>query len=241
MIKNVGRGLCAAMMAGLFALPFQAQAATPQILVGDKIRFADSFGDNDTGGGLFNVSVYSTTSTSTLKGSFLSLCVERDENISFGSTYYNVAGISKAAVNGGVNVPGSGSDPLDVRTAWLYTNYMETPSALNGVGTWATANDEDRGTALQLAVWLFEQEINAVNAFGAQVNANATSLASALVAAAGAAGWTDTGRVYVLNLTTLSGGVAQDQLYISPVPEPSSYALLAAGLGLMGWAGRRKS
>lgn len=241
MIKKIKGGLCAVIATALLAAPALSFATPLVINVGDKIRFADGPGDNDTLGGLFNLSVYATTNTSTFKGSFQSLCVERDETISFGSTFYNVAGISTAAINGGVNVPGAGSDALDVRTAWLFTNFIETPTALNSVGTWASASAEDRGTAMQLAIWLIEEEITTVTHFGASVNTAASNLASSLITAAGASGWTDTGRVFVLNMATLSGGAAQDQLYISPVPEPESYAMLAMGLGLLGWVCHRKS
>jgi len=94
---------------------------------------------------------------------------------------------------------------------------------------WAAASAETRGTAMQNAIWFIENEITSVS-----------GLASALVAAAGSSGWTDTGRVKILNVTTLSGGIAQDQLYITPVPEPEIYAMMAAGLGLMGFVARRR-
>jgi hypothetical protein len=35
--------------------------------------------------------------------------------------------------------------------------------------------------------------------------------------------------------------VAQDQLYLAPIPEPETYAMMLAGLGLIGFvAGRRR-
>jgi hypothetical protein len=54
--------------------------------------------------------------------------------------------------------------------------------------------------------------------------------------------------VRVLNLlresTPFSGNfdtVAQDQLYLAPIPEPETYAMMLAGLGLIGFvAGRRR-
>jgi len=84
---------------------------------------------------------------------------------------------------------------------------------------------------MQQAIWRIEEESQYINS---------NSLADALITAASAAGWQDTGRVYVLNLLNSGGGHAQDQLYIAPIPEPEIYAMLGIGLGLLGWVGRRK-
>lgn len=64
--------------------------------------------------------------------------------------------------------------------------------------------------------------------------------ANALITLAGGANWADAGRVRVLNMVTATGGRAQDQLYIMPVPEPETYAMFLAGLGLMGMIARRR-
>ncbi len=205
---------------GVFAS--QALAAVPVVDVGDRIKFAD--GPGASPGGAFLITDFNSTGA-VVKGSFESFCVEYNEHMNY-TDFFRVSDISKEARNGGVG--GGSPDPLDVRTAWLYTQYMETPSVLDSVGTWSTASAVDRGTAMQKAIWFIENEITSV-----------TGLASALVAEA-AGKWTDTGRVYILNVTTLSGGVAQDQLYIAPIPEPEVYAMLVAGLGLMGFVARRR-
>jgi len=83
---------------------------------------------------------------------------------------------------------------------------------------------------MQQAIWFIEQEITS----------GLNTLASALVTAAGNSGWTDVGRVKVLNVTYLNGNPSQDQLFITPVPEPEIYAMMAAGLGLMGFVARRR-
>jgi hypothetical protein len=61
-----------------------------------------------------------------------------------------------------------------------------------------------------------------------------------LVTASNNAGWNNVGRVKILNVTTMAGGLAQDQLYITPVPEPEIYAMMGLGLGLMGFMARRR-
>ncbi len=202
---------------------FVAQGAAAAVSVGDLIKFAD--GPGASPGGSFLITDFDSTGTVS-KGSFYSFCVEYNEFMSFGP-FYKVADISTEARNGGV--AGGSPDPLDVRTAWLYTQYIESPSALDAVTGWAAANAEAKGTAMQNAIWFLEQEITSVS-----------GLAGLLVTAAGNSGWTDTGRVKILNLTTLAGGVAQDQLYITPVPEPEIYAMMGLGLGLMGFVARRR-
>jgi len=219
MNKKIKSSLLALATAALFA----SQAAMAAVSVGDRIKFADAPGAHP--GGSFLITDYDSTGI-VVKGSFLSFCVEYNEHMSFGD-FYKIGDISTEARNGGV--AGGNPDPLDVKTAWLYTNFIETPSELDAVTGWAAASAETKGTAMQNAIWFIEQEVTTLS-----------TLASALVDAAGASGWTDTGRVKILNVTTLAGGLAQDQLYITPVPEPEIYAMMAAGLGLMGFVARRR-
>jgi len=222
-------GLLAVAAAMLFATQV-ALGAVPLVEVGDKVKFADSFGSSP--GGAFELTVYDS-SGAIAKGSFQSFCIETNENISFGPLF-GVGDISTMARLGGSGgSTGSPSrDPLDPRTAWLYTQYIENTGALNSVTGWGAASADARGTAMQQAIWRIEEESQYINS---------NSLADALITAASAAGWQDTGRVYVLNMLNRSGGYAQDQLYIAPmIPEPEIYAMLGIGLGLVGWVGRKK-
>lgn len=223
-------GLLPVAAAMLFATQV-ALGATPLIGVGDKVKFADSFGSSP--GGAFELTVYDSSGT-IAKGSFQSFCIETNENISFGP-FYRVGDISTEARLGGSG-GSTGSplhDPLDPRTAWLYTQYMANTGALNSVTGWGAASAFARGTAMQQAIWRIEEESQYISS---------NTLADALVTAAGAAGWQDTGRVFVLNMLNGSGGYAQDQLYIAPmIPEPEIYAMLGIGLGLLGWVGKRKT
>lgn len=219
MNKKVKSGLLALATAALFA----SQGALAAVSVGDQIKFADGPGGGN--GGSFLITDYNSAGT-VVKGSFYAFCVERDEYMNF-SSFFRVDDISTEARDGGI--AGGSPDPLDVKTAWLYTQYIESPSVLDAVAGWTAANAEVRGTAMQNAIWFIEQELTSVS-----------GLASNLVTAATNAGWTNTGRVKILNVETLSGGWAQDQLYITPVPEPEIYAMMAAGLGLMGFVVRRR-
>lgn len=223
MINKIKSGLLGLAAVALFGS--QVALAQVNVVANDLIKFADGPGAGN--GGAFIITAYDSTGT-TVKGSFESFCLEKNEYMSFGP-FYKVADVSTAAKNGGGGAV-AGQDPLDVRTAWLYTQYIETPSALGAISGWNAANAVDRGTAMQQAIWFIEQEITS----------GLSTLASALVNAAGSSGWTDVGRVKVLNVTTLAGGPAQDQLFITPVPEPEIYAMMAAGLGLMGFVARRR-
>ena len=92
---------------------------------------------------------------------------------------------------------------------------------------------------MQQAIWTIEQELTSTS----------NTLANSLIAFAAVSGWTDTGRVKVLNLSWWDnagdtrfpeGTYAQDQLYLAPVPEPETYAMLLAGLGLIGFVAKRR-
>ena len=229
MNKKIKSGLMA--LATIALLGSQAVFAQVNISAGNYIRFSDGPGAGN--GGAFNITSYGSDSTGSAPnavGSFLSFCVEHNEYMNF-SDVFRVDGVSTSAKNGGAGGAVAGADPLDTRTAWLYTQYIENPSALGAVSGWTAASTVDKGTAMQQAVWFLEQEIAA---------GSMNTLASALVTAANGSGWTDVGRVKILNIKTLAGGVAQDQLYITPVPEPEIYAMMAAGLGLMGFVARRR-
>jgi hypothetical protein len=233
--RNFVVGLAIASCATI-VIPSVASAA---VVVNDKLRFTD--GPGASPGGAFIISDWNSTQT-TLKGSFQSFCLEYNESINVGdpAATFLVNSITTEARRGGVggvvNTPVA-HDPLDSKTAWLYTQYIANPGVLNSVTGWSALSAVDKGTNMQNAIWYIEEEINSVS-----------GVANELVNAAIAANWTDTGNVKVLNLTWWSGGgalhpqgsLAQDQLYLQPIPEPETYAMLLAGLGLMGFVARRR-
>ena len=92
-------------------LVFSASVALAiPVEVGDTVTFLPGVGS--TGGGPFNI--YNNNQGVT----FQSFCLERNEYISIGGTY-TVAGISDAAMMGGVGGGIDGADPLSGKTAWL--------------------------------------------------------------------------------------------------------------------------
>lgn len=145
--------------------------------------------------------------------SFQTFCMETSENFHPGSVYSAV--INTGAVMGSVG----GFDPLDQRTAFLYTlfrngvlpGYDYTPA-----GRQASAGD------LQNAIWYIEGEGGANNGFVAMADAAVLS-----------GSWSGIGAVRVLNIYDDAGALRQDQLTIIPAPG-------AALVGLAGLAAIRR-
>jgi hypothetical protein len=246
-LNRVGLAVAAACAFAAFA-PI-ASAAPLNLTSGDTIKI-DRVG---AVGGAFGGGEFRATGVSVLdgsSGSFLTFCVEYNEHIAINGTYY--VDISTEAVKGGVGVAGYGggdpdgvslvSDPLSKGTAWLYTQYSSN-LLVDFTGTAADAN------SLQLAIWSLENELGEGTTREAAFEADMKAGDWEELAQTEGASWSDTGRVRILNLydtrTEVDGGYAfsgnhQDQLYITPIPEPETYAMLLAGLGLMGFVARRR-
>lgn len=180
------------------------------ISVGQVITLQNGPG-NDPGGEF----IINDLSGNTIHNTF---CLETNEYISFG-TQYRVADISTEARAGGFG--GTKPDPLSLETAYLFYNfYVGTLSeyAYSNAPTTEFSNRAASATALQKAIWHFEGEQYAAENYY-------TTLASAAV---NSGSWSDLGPVRVINLQTLSGQNAQDQLTV--VPEPASMLLMGSGL-----------
>lgn len=223
-----------------------AVAAPLNLTDGDKIKLDWSAGTygHGSGGGEFRAS-----GVSVLNGagdSFLTFCLEYSEHISLSTAYY--VDINTRTINGGNGVASTylgdvsgvaGSyDPLSPATAWLYTQFRN--NTLHNYVAFNYTSDSD-ANSLQKAIWFLENEQPASFLTG-------DAKANSLVTQAVGAGWTGIGNVRVLNLwdtynstTHVFSGGHQDQLYLMPVPEPETYAMMLAGLGLIGFvAGRRR-
>jgi hypothetical protein len=160
---------------------------------------------------------------------FVTFCVERHEYISIGGTYYAVA--STDAVEGGET---GSSDPLDPKTAWLFTQWSK--GALNGYAYDGSVSQRQASAMnLQMAIWRLEDEATDAELTG-------WAQAQTWVTAANNSTWTDIGNVRVLNLWTGwreeggFSGLAQDILVI---PVPGAVLLGLLGFGLIGWIKRR--
>ncbi len=228
-------GLGVAFGAALFFA--QAVSAAP-LNTGSFIKLADSYGN--TGGGEFIASIVGGSAGD----SFITFCLERNEYFTPGQTL-RVGSVTDSAMSGGVS--GGNPDPISSRTAWLYTTYRA-----GGLSDYSTGTNGARvsdANSMQRAIWYLEGEITVDDVVGGLAYKNDTQAKDWVQAAddAVANGWSGIGQVRVLNLwreSSVGSGnfnaPAQDQLYITPVPEPETYMMLLAGLGLMGFVARRR-
>jgi hypothetical protein len=169
--------------------------------------------------------------------SFLSFCVEFNEHLSFGSTYYTE--ISTSAKDGGLT--GGNPDPISATTAKLYSEFRSlvsnaASSSIDSTGKFnslfGSTLDGAETTAIQWAIWYAEGERTLAEIGGNGFDTG--SLAERVYAWARDNNDGTLGDVRVLRLWSgYSGGTysgnSQDLLTIVPLP-PAAWA----GLGTMG-------
>jgi hypothetical protein len=175
-------------------------------------------------GGEFTVTVTGSTIGSMPVGyQFQSFCLERNETLTLGGTYYAV--VNTAAVLGGQGGP---SDPLSPQTAWLYNRFLD--GSLPGYDYVSASGHEDSAESLQNAIWDFEGEAATLDGRADLFQFLANNLSG-----------TDIGPVRVLNLYTDAALThrAQDIL-ARPVPAPGGILLVALGSACAGIVRRRR-
>jgi len=169
-----------------------------------------------------DISAYSSK-TSGIKGtanSFQTICMELLE---YTASPVDVV-VSTSGPTGSQAVKGGTltADPLDPRTAYIYTQFAKGVLSnydYDNVGVGRSTSAAE----LQEAIWFIENEIGSADGQAATWINEATN-----------AGWTGIGQVRVLNIyaqgtyNTNSPELKQDQLYLVPVPG----AVLLGMLGL---------
>ncbi|BBO21715.1 MAG: hypothetical protein AMXMBFR31_28240 [Candidatus Desulfobacillus denitrificans] len=178
-----------------------------------------------------NINASAGEFTGTWNGnSFSAMCVDVLHYMNFGTTWTNYSAVTPATY---------GFTPTQVGLFnRLYTNFYASSHTSN-----------QNAAAFQIAVWEITYDGNGslnVNAgnfdLGTGGDATARSTAAGWLAGLGAlptGAWSFT---VLDSKTPVTGGQAatQDLLVAMPVPEPGTWALLMAGLGLMGLVSRRR-
>jgi hypothetical protein len=204
-MRNLG-----ALIALLLLLLIPAGAQADTVAAGDYVKFGDRAGSP---GGEFLLTVYDTPGGPAIDR-FITFCLQMTEYMNYTDTFV-VGGVSTATDD-------QPADPLDQRTAYLYTQFRNGSLANYNYGP-GGAGDATSANLLQNASWYFEGE-NVGNQSG-------NIFVQAANAAVNNGSWSGLGTVKVLNLFFQDGRRAQDQLTM--VPEPSTMILLGSGVAAL--------
>lgn len=177
-------------------------------------------GLNGVGAGGFNASY--DRSGPAAPNSFVAYCIDLAQTFSWNSPF----GVTE-------------TNPLNLFGAFkagaldrLYTQH------------YATATTPTLSAAFQLAVWEIVSETTANTYAALDVDAGSFVVSSGDTTARSTAdNWLHTlgsGGFGGYSLTALVGPNNQDQMMATPVPEPETYMMLLAGLGLMGFVANRR-
>lgn len=234
-------------IAAFTSLASSVAFAAGNVATGSEIKLSTT--PNGTLAGVFQGSVISGPGA---LGSFLTFCLEKKEYFDPRYSLF-VGGVTNATQNSALGTSGTyyaadaianpegglhtaTSDPISKATEWIFTQFYANQSAYAGTNALADST--------QRAIWYLEGELNGVADMASYTG---DSVAQGFVAAATAAvsgGWYDVDdRVRVLNLYKDANYTqhSQDQLYMTtPVPEPETYAMMLAGLGLIGFLAKRR-
>jgi hypothetical protein len=194
----------------LFAIPAAARADIVE--AGDYVKFSDRPGSP---GGEFRLTVYDKPGGSPVD-SFITFCMQMTEYMDFTSAF-----VVKDVTMQTDDLPSG--DPLDERTAYLYTQFRNGSLSGYNYGPNGTG-DATSANLLQRAIWHFEGENIADQSNNPFVIAANNAVNHGV--------WSGFGNVRVLNLFYQNGARAQDQLTM--VPEPSTLILLSSGLAALG-------
>jgi len=164
-------------------------------------------------------------------GTFNSFCVETDEFLNIGGTYYY--SVSDHADNGGVNT--NANDALSLGTAWLYSQFRA--GTLTGYDH-NDGDDQDQ-VLLQNAIWMLEGEI-AWNGSNVYLALAASALGGLNQLQLQADAGSNNYGVAIMNLWTNANGTGQQQDQLMLVPDGgTTLTLLGLAFGGLAMFSRR--
>jgi len=171
---------------------------------------------------------------------FQTFCLEKSEFAFPGITYSVV--VNDESIYGGNNdgpAGNDGGDPLDPRTAYLYTQFRD--GTLAGYNYTVGSPRANSAKALQDAIWYLEDEMEIAWAAGSLQD----QFLLAAQAAVDSGEWTGLGNVRVLNSYQLGHPGEeqyrnQDMLVTVTVPAPGAVALGVLGSCVVGFLRRRQ-
>lgn len=196
-------------------------------------------------GGAGGFRTYNLTTDPGRTNAFQSWCVDIFHGFSFVINALDALKPANIALAGSSAVaPTAFSQQAAIDLGRLYTNHHAAVDLTSSSGT--------NEAAFQLAIWeIVNERSGAYSLAGGDFKASGNSFVNAL-----AATWLNElgtasvsqydANIWAVQSTQTTGhGYAQDVVVFSkippPVPEPETYAMLLAGLGLMGFAARRKN
>jgi len=189
-------------------------------------------------GGSGGFKTYNLTTDPARQDSFQSWCVDIFHNFSFSVQSQDTLKPANIALAGSsATLPTSFSQKAADDLARLYTNHHSAVDSKSSTG----ANE----SAFQLAVWEIVNERSGTYSLG-NGNFRATGTGSSTAAIwlselATPSASKYSANIWTVQMTLSTGkGYAQDVVVFSPVPEPETYAMLLAGLGLLSFTAKRR-
>lgn len=224
-----------------------AEQSAASVQVGDTLKLVNGPGSP---GGVFKAD---STASPDAWPVFPTFCVELHEYINFSSTYV----VDSIALSTDAS-DSSKNKTLTAKAAWLYSSFLDGTLGLGFDGGKLNEIDDANGSKLQLAIWT---AMGYTGGFaGSDISTyvggswydmyNDATLFATWDTAFANSGWAGVGDVRIMNLRTLSGGYAQDQLVRIPppppgggdvAPEPTSFLVWTLVVGCVGFCRRLAS